>query len=235
MFIISSSSWAEEYTIMTEELPPLSYEENGKITGLSVELVREILKIVDHPDNIAILPWARAYMYAQDKPKHILFAMGRNPVRENLFKWVGPLVSNRTHFYKRRGSDVHIKSMEDAKKVKAIGVVKNDFNHVQLESEGFKNLVINVTVLPNIKMLALDRIDLLPSGEIGLYKAVKKIGVDPNLIERTDVMIFDSKLYIAFSKDTPDSEIEKWQKALDQIKENGIHAKTVNKYLGKIE
>jgi len=37
-------------------------------------------------------------------------------------------------------------------------------------------------------------------------------------------------LYIAFNKNTPDTIIEKWQKALDDIKKDGTYQKILNKY-----
>ena len=49
---------ATDYNIMSEELPPWIYTENVSPTGVTVEIVREILKKINHPDTIAIYPWA---------------------------------------------------------------------------------------------------------------------------------------------------------------------------------
>ena len=40
------TSWAQEYKIMTEELKPFGYVDNGEIKGVCVEIVREVLKVV---------------------------------------------------------------------------------------------------------------------------------------------------------------------------------------------
>jgi polar amino acid transport system substrate-binding protein len=233
IFTFAQGSQANELTIMTEEFRPFGYKENGKIKGMAVDVVREILRIVKHRENIVILPWARAYLNIQNEPKHILFAMGRSPARENLFKWVGPIFSNRTFFYKKRDSNIHIETMEDAKKVKAIGVVINDFNHTLLKSKGFKNLRPNTNHMSNIKMLILNRLDLVPSGELGIEISMHEAKIESKMIERTKVLVFDSKLYIALSKDIPDSVVQQWQEALEQVIRDGIHAKIRKKYIKK--
>ncbi len=52
---------AESFSIMTEEYPPFNYTEDGKLTGLSSEVMAELIKRIGHPNNIKVLPWARAY------------------------------------------------------------------------------------------------------------------------------------------------------------------------------
>ena len=52
-----SIGYAQDLTIITEEYPPLSFNENGIITGSSVEVVREMLRRLKQPDNIVMLPW----------------------------------------------------------------------------------------------------------------------------------------------------------------------------------
>ena len=65
--IISTTSFAEEITIVTENFPPFNYEEptTGKIAGLGTEIVQAVLEEVSVQANIMLLPWARAYKMAQ--------------------------------------------------------------------------------------------------------------------------------------------------------------------------
>lgn len=49
LFLLSMQSvQAKEYIVMTEDFAPYGYIENGALTGLSVEIVREIFKILQH-------------------------------------------------------------------------------------------------------------------------------------------------------------------------------------------
>lgn len=229
----SGSSSAQQFRIMTEELKPLAYTENGQIRGVCVEIVREVLKVVGHPDVIKVYPWDRAYQDASHEPQRILFAMGRSEARENLFKWVGPLISNVTYLYKRRGSPVTIHSLDDARAVSSIAVRENFFAHTQLQSLGFQNLFPSMEEALDLKMLLADRADLAAFGELSLTPACEAAGVECSQVENTGVMIYDSKLYMAFSRQTDDTEIQRWQAALDQVKASPVFNEIVARYLQK--
>ena len=41
---VSQSAFCNELTVLTEDLPPLNYIDNGVLVGPSVEIVREIIK-----------------------------------------------------------------------------------------------------------------------------------------------------------------------------------------------
>ena len=53
----SQSIYCEELTILTENLPPLNYVENGVLVGPSVEIVKEIQKKVGSLEPIQVYPW----------------------------------------------------------------------------------------------------------------------------------------------------------------------------------
>lgn len=222
---------AKEYTIMTEEFPPFGYVKDGQLTGLSVEIVNAILKKLTYNQKILIRPWARAYRKTLSGPNQILFSMARNKERELLFKWVGPLVSDKVYFYKKRASSIQIKTMLDAKRVNRILLTREFPEYNYLHSLGFTNLNETVTPIQNFKMLMKDRGELVPMGELAVPETLKKAGINARLIKRTNVKLYEVQLYIAFSKDISDREIKKWQEALDFIKSSGEYEKILRKYL----
>jgi CheY-like chemotaxis protein len=59
--------------IYTEDSPPGNYLNEGKIEGLAVDIVREILVRLKLPDNIEVVPWARGYTLALNQPNVALF------------------------------------------------------------------------------------------------------------------------------------------------------------------
>jgi polar amino acid transport system substrate-binding protein len=59
--------------LFTEDSPPANYLANGRIKGLSVDIVREILSRLNLPDNIQAVPWARGYTLALTQPSVALF------------------------------------------------------------------------------------------------------------------------------------------------------------------
>lgn len=219
------------FRILTEELEPFGYTENGEIKGVCVEIVRELLKSVNHPDTIQVLPWERAYKETQINANRILFSVGRSEARESHFKWVGPILENTTYFYKNKEDPISLTSIDDARKAASISVRENYFSHSFLSKRGFDNLFFTRDEGLVYLMLASKRTDLIAVGELRLKPACKKHGIDCSVIENTGVKLSESKLYLAFSKDTPQAEITRWQKALDSLKNQPIFTKIVQKYV----
>jgi len=216
------------FQVLTEELKPYNYKEKGKVTGLSVEIVREIMNKLGHPDTIKILPWSRAYNLALNNPGYILFSTVRTPERENLFKWAGPLGADVVALFARKGSGISISSLDDARKVKSIGAYKDDVGEVVLKKLGFTNLHSVVDDRLNVKKLAAGRIDLWISNELIGQSLARDMGYDDQLeaVYKQE----NGFLYLAFSRQTPDEEVARWQKAFDELKSGGRYAEILAKY-----
>jgi len=58
---LGTSVMAQTFKIMTEEYPPFNYSDGGKLSGLAVEVMQAMVKKLGHPEDIEMLPWARAY------------------------------------------------------------------------------------------------------------------------------------------------------------------------------
>jgi len=216
------------FQIVTEDLPPYSYNENGKVVGLCAEIVREMLARLDHPDTIKIYSWSRAYNLTLNNSEYAIFSAIRLETREKLFKWVGPLVTDRSVFIMRKGGSISVKTYDDAKKVRAIGTYKDDFAEMHLKEKGFTNLESVVDDRLNLKKLIAGRIDLWFQSELASAHIARMEGMD-HLVQ-IGPSLREDPMYLAFNKDTPDAEIERWQKALDSIKADGTHARMLKKY-----
>lgn len=196
---------------------------------MSSEVMVELTKRLGHTGDIEVLSWARAYGLIQKKDGLILYSMTRTEQREDMFKWVGPVASNKWVLFAKKGSGVSVASLEDAKKVGKIGTYKDDAAETFLKDSGFNNLDSVLNDEQNVPKLIAGRIDLWIVGELqGIYKAKKK-GVSDQLEKVLDVK--DTQLYIAFSKNTADDVIAKWQKALDDMKGDGTYDAIVKKYM----
>lgn len=174
---------------------------------MSSEVMVELTKRLGHTGDIEVLSWARAYGLIQKKDGLILYSMTRTEQREDMFKWVGPVASNKWVLFAKKGSGVSVASLEDAKKVGKIGTYKDDAAETFLKDSGFNNLDSVLNDEQNVPKLIAGRIDLWIVGELqGIYKAKKK-GVSDQLEKVLDVK--DTQLYIAFSKNTADDVIAK--------------------------
>jgi two-component system sensor histidine kinase/response regulator len=221
---------ARNFRIVTEEFPPYNHtDENGAIVGISAEIVREILRRLNHPDNIEIIPWVDGYRLAQTEDNIILFSTTRSPTRENLFKWVGPLVPNNLAFFARKDSAISIASLEDAKRVKTIGVYKDDFGELVLKEKGFANLNAVIENSLNIPRLLNGEIDLWIANELTGQHMIARAGVGGKIEKVLEVQ--KDYMSIAFSPSTPDSVIKQWQQILDEIKSDGTYAQIFSQWI----
>ena len=220
---------AEKLTILTENLPPLNYVENGKLVGSSVEIVEEIQRRVGSVEPIQVYPWARAYKMALEEENVILFGMTYTEDRSDLFKWVGPLAAKRDILLARKDAPFSIAGLEDAKKVGRIGTLRDDIRGQLLEKQGFTNLEPVSDEQQNARKLALGRIDLWAYKKPGFRVVCKLADVDPDQFVEV-ASIKESELKIAFSKKTSDSIVEQWQKAFEEMVRDGTVGKIKDKW-----
>lgn len=223
-----------ELTILTENLPPLNYLKDGVLVGPSVDTVREIQRRVGSHVGIKVYPWARAYKMALEEENVVLFGTTYTKVRHDKFKWIGPLATKRDILVAKKGSGIKINSLEDAKKVKRIGTLRDDTRGRLLERLGFTNLEPVSDEQKNAKKLVLGRIDLWTYKKPGLKTVCELAGVDYNEIEEV-YHLRKSDLMIAFSKKTSDSIVAKWKHAFDEMLADGTIMKIRKKWNAKIE
>lgn len=228
--LFTGIAYAQNLTIITEEYPPLSLKKEGILTGSSVEVVREILRRLKQPNNIIMLPWARGYNLLTTQPNIALFSTTRTKERESLFHWVGPLCISQNGFYAKKGSAIHINSLEDAKKVGSIATYKEDAREQMLSSWGFLNLDSSNSAASNLKKLLSGRVDLWLYDSLGMPEVAKQVGVDTAELELI-LPLNEVSLYVAFSKWTPEKIVKKWQETLDDMKRDGTFEFLSNKWL----
>ncbi len=214
----------ERLAIYTENNPPGNYIVNGQPAGFVVDLVRELLGRLHHPDTIEVVPWARGYNLALSQPNVALFSTTRLPQREHLFQWVGPVYTQQWGLYAKKGTGVQIRSLGHARKGWRIGTYHNDAKEQYLIKKGFANLISANKNISNVKHLFHGDIDMWVSSDFNMAHIVKQAGFDPARLER--VFAFHTvDNYIALSVDTPSNVVAAWQQTLDEIKRDGTYDK----------
>jgi polar amino acid transport system substrate-binding protein len=220
---------SQELIVLTENMPPLNYVEDGELVGPSVEIVKEIQRRVGSHEPIKVYPWARAYKMVLEEENVVLFGMTHTEDRHDKFKWIGPLATKRDILVAKKGSGIKINSLEDAKKVQRIGTLRDDTRELLLKSQGFTNLESVSDEQQNAKKLALGRIELWAYKKPGLKTVCELAGVDYSQVEEV-YHLREINLDIAFSKKTSDSIVQKWRNAFDQMLADGTIMQIRNKW-----
>ena len=229
-FGLCSAVAARELTIYSEEFGRASYlDGHGKPAGSSVELVQEMQRRVKNGDAIDVVPWSRAYFEALNRPNIALFSMARTPERESLFHWVGPLIKLKFAFYGKAGRHLKISKLDDARRLRSIGVVRSDARTDILKKEGFTNLVESTTDVINVKNLMAGRIDVYTGINPGYGESAQAAGHSASDLE--ELLVFgEAELYLAFSKETSAAVIAPWRQAMEEMRRDGTFKKIYQKW-----
>ena len=220
VLIATQSALCDELTVLTEDLPPLNYVNNGVLVGPSVEIVREIIKRLGTKEKVQVYPWARAYKMALEEKNIVLFGMTYTEVRKEKFKWVGPLAIKRDILVGKKNSSIKIKTLEDATKVRRIGTLRDDTRGRMLERLGFTNLEPVSDEKLNAQKLSINRIDLWAYKIPGLRTVCDLAGVDYAEFEEV-YHLREIELMIAFSKKTSDAIVQQWKDVFDEMTSDG--------------
>jgi polar amino acid transport system substrate-binding protein len=211
---------AASLRILTEDLPPLNYVKDGVLLGPSVEMVKEVQRRIGSTAEIKVYPWARAYQMALEEENVVLFGVSHTPAREDKFKWVGPLATKRDILVAKKGSDLVITSLEDARKVRRIGVLRDDTKEEFLERHAFTNLEPVSDERKNAQKLVMGRIDLWVFKKPGLKTVCDLAGVDYDAVEEV-FHLRETNVDIAFSINTPAAVVEQWRAAFAEMLADG--------------
>ncbi len=134
-------------------------------------------------------------------------------------------------FIVKKGADVSVKNLEESKNNVRIAVTRDDFYHQMLTEKGFTNLDVSSSQKSDFLKLLKGRVDLVPMGERALQGFLKKHpDFDNSMFERAGPPLLSSDTYIAFAAHVPDDVVQKWQDALDKIKENGVYQLVIDSY-----
>ncbi|SFG87512.1 ABC transporter substrate-binding protein [Pseudomonas sp. NFACC45] len=223
--------------IVTEELPPYNMTQNGRVTGMSTEVVQAVLKEVGVEASIQPMPWARAYELALNESNVLIYSIVRTPARESLFQWVGAIAPTQWYMYSLAERPVKLNSLDDAHGHQ-IATVNQDVGEQYLVSKGFrigKDLQSSNKYEHNYRKLKVDHVELWISNELNALYLTRQNGEDPDkvLIRSLPLPELSSQdgLSMAFSRKTPAATVEKFRSGLETIRRNGVYDAIMRKWL----
>ncbi len=218
----SYSVWAEAgWTVFTEELPPYNFVQNGVVRGFSTDILLKLFQknnIALKRKDIRVLPWARAYQMVQEIPGTILFSMARTAERENLFKWVGPILHSTSTLIARKDRKIRIENIADLARFK-VGTVRESEPDQYLLRQGVpeQNLDRITSGYSNMKKLQAGRIDILAFDALSTRFFMEQKGLDSDRYEVV-LTLTSRPLYYAFNKETDDKLIAVLNTTLQEMK-----------------
>ena len=201
--MLFSISYAEIFKAYSENMPPYNYIENGKVSGISTEILKKITKDSSiHINKTEVLPWKRSYAKVLSTKNTVLYSTGRSKQRENLFAWVGPIDSMRVGVVAKKSANLKISKTIGFRGYK-IGTITNSFVEQKLLKEGVKkeNLDSFISIESQVKKLVSHRVDMVAFSIPAICYYLKKLGEDLNDYEELYIL-GKADLYFAFNKNS---------------------------------
>jgi polar amino acid transport system substrate-binding protein len=222
---LNQTSQISNLIYLTEQYPPFSFQENGKLKGISIDLMDKMLNKMDSNlsgSDIELLPWSQGYQTTLKERNAVFFPIARLPEWNSLFKWVGPISPIQTVIFAMQERQVRINDLKDLNKYK-IGVVRGSAEQLLLTKIGVnaKNLVQEEDVDTIIKMLKSGSIDIdawAYAEQPGIW-LINRSGIIPNDYDLVYDVGDQVELFYAFNKEAPDSLVWAFQNALNQTKQ----------------
>lgn len=221
----ASQALARELTVYCEyqapeDLPAEAVTPRGIII---YEIVREVMRRADVQPPILFASWKKGYSEATTGQNIGLFPTSRTAQREDLFHWIGPIMSVQWAFIARKSSKLSINSLNEARKVKRIGTYRHDAKEQWLEAQGFTNLVSSMDSQQNLKKLLHDRLDLMAGSPSAVRGWILQQGLDFDSEVRIVHIFREMDLYLALSKKTTPETVSAMQNAFADMVEDGTY------------
>jgi polar amino acid transport system substrate-binding protein len=222
---------AQALTLVTEEDPPFNYTEQGKVVGLSTEIVTELGKRSAIPLQIQSMPWEKAYVAAQRDKETCIYSTARLENRERLFSWIGPIATNQWVLIGKTDFAGSVKTVEDARKYR-VGVVAKDAKIEFLMSKGVTDLREVSEDGLNPPRLVLnrddpDRIDLWATSAYGARRTAARAKVEDIKLVLNLTKI---PLFLACGRNTSPKTVQALDQAFQRATKDGTLKRITERY-----
>lgn len=221
LLLTLSSLPVSAITILTEEWPPVSFANSkGQADGMAVAVVRLLQERLKDHSPIQVQPWARAYNSLLNERDVLLFTVGRSPERERMMTLLGPILVSSTDVFALKQHADSIRKLPQASLLQLpAAAYRGSIFESTAKARGFQ---VFPTTDPahSARMLVAGRVKLWVEGNVAVGNVLREQGLPLATVERITTLDKLS-LYLAFSPDVPASTVRRWEKALQDIKQDG--------------
>ncbi|WP_206485212.1 transporter substrate-binding domain-containing protein [Thalassotalea sp. G2M2-11] len=210
--------------VVTEYLAPYQTQNSdGSLGGFATEVIHALFEQAQSEANITVMPWARAYQTAITNENIMIYSMAKTAKRTPLFRWVGKLTKERLFFWGLKNQFFQDEIPLALLKGKRIAATKNSNIEKYLTRHNFFNTHLITRETQAIRMLYLNRVDLIIDTEINMIAKTRSLGLDIDIIKKIgEVIELNNDLAIAFNLNSDEKMVKHFQQAYGEISKNGV-------------
>ncbi|WP_378081099.1 substrate-binding periplasmic protein [Aeromonas bestiarum] len=220
------------FTYYSEQNMPLNgQDEQGKSTGLAVELLRLMWQEMGEPEQpIHFMPWAKAWYLLTQQPDAVLFTTARTQARDPHFLWVCPISHSRVSLVGRKRDAPRVASKADLARLQ-IGVMQADVGEQLLLNRGISpaNLMAVERMDQVVRQLIMARTDLVAGNEVMLFHQARQLGF-PSDTFVTVATLAEQDNCFAFNPAADKQQVARLQQALDKVRQGEAFKRLIARY-----
>lgn len=224
---LSYSIAARPIEVVTDQYPPYIYYENGKLVGLQVEILDEVMSRLNRKYILTVYPWKRCLQLIKNKNADLLLGVMKNSERDAFMFFPDEeivKVSNKLFSL----SNEKIVSQNDFKS-KSIGTMRGYYYSDIFKSYKFLNQLEANSHEQLLDLLFRKRVDYIIGAELVIRYGAKNIKTPYYALDYE--MGKSQKHYVASSKgEYSKSFIKKFSRELKTFKKTERYRELVRKY-----
>ncbi|MBF0099533.1 MAG: amino acid ABC transporter substrate-binding protein [Desulfobacterales bacterium] len=219
-----------------DNFPPFAFIDNGKLTGVAVDVIHEMANRIGIKVQIKAHSWIRVIESVKDGSSDGGFSAFMTEERKEFCLYTGIIQYEQYHVFVKKGKEFSFSQLSDLYG-KTIGIdrgvfVSRDFQQAVNDHKFILEEVNDMAVL-NVKKLNHGRIDAM-IGDYGVVPYYAKIsGFEGKIISLGPIHEKQAS-YLILSKKSSIPNIQELQvkmtKVLNEIWEDGTYQKLMNQY-----
>lgn len=231
-----SVACAQTLVLAAADSVPTAYVDNGKQSGMLVDVINEAFKRTGHSVEIAIMPWARCLAEVKAGKIDGIFSIYQTPERQEFLTYADEvLITQVQAFFVRKDSTIHFDGDLGKLSDLRIGII-NETSYgprldATLKSGVFKKMDAADNASSNLRKLLNDRVDIIPSYRHVVLDSARSLGLAGSIKELSPA-IEAIPSYLAFSNKRDYTKvIGEFNQALRSMKKDGTYDAIFNRYL----
>lgn len=229
-------AYADALVLVAADSIPTAYVENGKKTGLLVDIVQEAFQRAGLVVDIQIMPWARCLADVRAGKVDGIFSVYQTRERKEFLTYTDEvLITQVQAFFVRKDSAITFDGDLGKLAGLRIGVI-NQTSYgprldAALEAGLFKTVDVGNSASASISKLLADRVDVIPSYRHVALDSARTLGVS-GMIKELTPSIESIPSYLAFTNKRDFERILlAYSQALRSMKKDGTYDAIFAKYL----
>lgn len=223
--------------LVTEDYPPYGFVEDGKLTGIAVDLVEVLFERIDQPIEVTLLPWTRALKMTELGEADGIFTTFYSDERAQYLDYVKePLAYEAQYIYHLATTDMTFRDSITGLSGYRIGIVQDYYLGEAFEkakSEGVLQVEENTDIETNIQKLLDKKIDIMIDHRNSTLFRLKKLGLTEKIKESANPFRKPESLHLCFSKKSKVDEtmMLRIEEELKAMKKDGTYQNIIDSYV----